>query len=302
MLNYCGILNGVHRRCFVRKIIIDKEYLEEMYCNRGMTLLQIANDLGVSRQTVSNKMGELGITIKNTAFIRANKSKPKLVKITNYRSRNEFQKAYSKLKSLDLVAKHFNIDLKTASNWKKRHNIQTIRQFSNVGKYLRNHNKPYMDKKWLEEMYSKYSWEDLGKILNCSPTTLSKWGRKFRIKTRTVSEQWSLKSKNGGYGVVKENIGFDLQLYKKTYAVGRNNVRIPSRLKNYIISLYGKCECCGYSEVLDLHHIDGDHNNNEPSNHGVLCPNCHAKIHRLGIPFSDLVPNHISWDFLIDNE
>ena len=284
----------------MRKIIIDKEYLEEMYCNRGMTLLQIACDLGVSRQTVSNKMKEFGITIKNSEYIRANKPKPKLVKVTGYKSKKEFQKVYTELKSLDLVAKHFNIDLKTASNWKKRHNIPTIRQTSNVGKYLRNHDKPYMDKKWLEDMYSKYSWEDLGKMLNCSPTTLSKWGKKFGIKTRTTSEQWDLKSKNGGHNIVKEDVGFDLQLYKETYVL-RDTVRIPKGLKNYIISLYGKCECCGYDEVLDLHHIDEDHNNNDPSNHGVLCPNCHAKIHRLGIPFNELVPNHINWESLVSS-
>lgn len=284
----------------MRKIIIDKEYLEEMYCNRGMTLLQIACDLGVSRQTVSNKMKEFGITIKNSEYIRANKPKPKLVKVTGYKSKNEFQKVYTELKSLDLVAKHFNIDLKTASNWKKRHNIPTIRQTSNAGKYLRNHDKPYMDKKWLEDMYSKYSWEDLGKMLNCSPTTLSKWGKKFGIKTRTTSEQWDLKSKNGGHNIVKEDVGFDLQLYKETYVL-RDTVRIPKGLRNYIISLYGKCECCGYDEVLDLHHIDENHNNNDPSNHGVLCPNCHAKIHRLGIPFSELVPNHINWESLVNS-
>lgn len=284
----------------MRKIIIDKEYLEEMYCNRGMTLLQIACDLGVSRQTVSNKMKEFGITIKNSEYIRANKPKPKLVKVTGYKSKNEFQKVYTELKSLDLVAKHFNIDLKTASNWKKRHNIPTIRQTSNVGKYLRNHDKPYMDKKWLEDMYSKYSWEDLGKMLNCSPTTLSKWGKKFGIKTRTASEQWDLKSKNGGHNIVKEDVRFDLQLYKETYVL-RDTVRIPKGLRNYIISLYGKCECCGYDEVLDLHHIDENHNNNDPSNHGVLCPNCHAKIHRLGIPFSELVPNHINWESLVNS-
>ena len=28
--------------------------------------------------------------------------------------------------------------------------------------------------------------------------------------------------------------------------------------------------------VLELHHIDNNHNNNELSNLEVLCPNCHA--------------------------
>lgn len=284
----------------MRKIIIDKEYLEEMYVNRGKTLLEIACDLGVSRQTISNKMKEFGLTVKNSDYIRSNKPKQKLKKVTGYKSKNEFQKAYSELKSLDLVAKHFNIDLKTASNWKQRHNIATIRQTSNVGKYLRNHDKPYMNKEWLEEMYAKYSLEDLAKMLNCSPSTLGKWCKKFNIQTRSVSEQWDLKSKSGGHNVYKEDVGFDLQLYKQTYVL-RDTVRLPKGLKNYIISLYGSCECCGYDEVLDLHHIDEDHNNNDPANHGVLCPNCHAKIHRLGIPFHQLVPNHIVWSDILED-
>ena len=285
----------------MRKIIIDKEYLEEMYNNRGMTLLQIACDLGVSRQTISNKMQEFGITIKNSDYIKAHKKpiKKKLKKVCKWRDREDFQKVYSELKSLDLVAKHYGINLTTASDWKQRHHIETIKSYSYVGRKQLVIDKPYANKEWLEEMYSKYSLEDLAKMLNCSPSTLGKWCKKFNIKTRTISEQWDLKSKNGS-NIVKDS-GFDLQLYKQTYAIGRNNVSIPKTLKQYIISLYGKCECCGYDEVLDLHHIDENHNNNDPSNHGVLCPNCHAKIHRLGISFNELVPNHVNWETLIDS-
>lgn len=43
-----------------------------------------------------------------------------------------------------------------------------------------------------------------------------------------------------------------------------------------------KCEICGISEwygkklVLELHHIDGNHNNNNLDNLMLLCPNCHS--------------------------
>jgi hypothetical protein len=42
------------------------------------------------------------------------------------------------------------------------------------------------------------------------------------------------------------------------------------------------CEICGVSEwfgvklPLELHHKDGNHHNNELSNLGILCPNCHS--------------------------
>ena len=43
-----------------------------------------------------------------------------------------------------------------------------------------------------------------------------------------------------------------------------------------------KCERCGISEwfgqriPIELHHIDGDHNNNKLENLIFLCPNCHS--------------------------
>lgn len=283
----------------MRKLDIDKDYLVEMYCTRGMTLLEIACDLGVSRQTVSNKLQEFGIEIKNAKYIQAHKKPPKkkLKKVCKWRDKEDFQRVYSELKSLDLVARHYGINLTTASDWKLRHGIETIKSYSYKGRKQLVVDKPYANKEWLEKMYAEYSLEDLAKMLNCSPSTLGKWCKKFGIKTRSIEEQWELKAKYGNK-VVKSS-EFDLQLYKKTYGVGRRE-KLPKTLKNFIVSLYGKCECCGYDEVLDLHHIDGDHNNNDPANHGVICPNCHAKIHRLGISFSELVPEHTVWTELLD--
>lgn len=285
----------------MRKIRIPKDLLYELYEVKGLTLQQIADEFGVNRQTISNKLKEYGICVRNSEYIRLHNKKPKkkLKKIPRYRNPKVFEEVYKELKSLDLVAEHFNIDIKTAFTWKKRHGIETIKEYSQKGRKQLVVDKPYANKEWLEEMYSQYSLEELGRMLNCCPSTIGKWCKKFGIKTRTIKEQWELKPKTGNK--VLKDVGFDLQLYKKTYGVGRNNVRLPKSLKNFIVNLYGKCECCGYSEVLDLHHIDEDHNNNDPSNHGVLCPNCHAKIHRLGISFNDLVPEHTVWTELINN-
>ncbi len=55
-------------------------------------------------------------------------------------------------------------------------------------------------------------------------------------------------------------------------------------LKSYLIKTRGHtCSCCGTSEwmnqpiPLELEHIDGDSQNNYPSNVTLLCPNCHAQ-------------------------
>lgn len=42
-----------------------------------------------------------------------------------------------------------------------------------------------------------------------------------------------------------------------------------------------KCACCGWDEdkrILEVHHIDGDRNNNKIDNLIILCPTCHRKI------------------------
>ena len=51
-----------------------------------------------------------------------------------------------------------------------------------------------------------------------------------------------------------------------------------------------ECEMCGYQPLfkrtLDIHHRDGDHHNNDPTNRMTLCANCHreleASIHEIG--------------------
>jgi Zn finger protein HypA/HybF involved in hydrogenase expression len=58
-----------------------------------------------------------------------------------------------------------------------------------------------------------------------------------------------------------------------------NKVRIKLLKEGY---KEHKCESCDLSEwlgnpiPLELHHKDGDRNNNNLDNYELLCPNCHA--------------------------
>ena len=38
-----------------------------------------------------------------------------------------------------------------------------------------------------------------------------------------------------------------------------------------------KCELCGYSESIELHHVNGNPTDNRIENLQILCPNCHSK-------------------------
>jgi predicted nucleic acid-binding Zn ribbon protein len=44
-----------------------------------------------------------------------------------------------------------------------------------------------------------------------------------------------------------------------------------------------RCERCGYGkkEILNVHHKDRNHGNNDIGNLELLCPNCHAEEHYL---------------------
>lgn len=78
-----------------------------------------------------------------------------------------------------------------------------------------------------------------------------------------------------GQGWNKANYNYDL--------FAKDTPRKPRNMINALIALRGqKCERCGLTEWLDqpikveVHHIDGDGNNNELTNLQLLCPNCHS--------------------------
>lgn len=49
-----------------------------------------------------------------------------------------------------------------------------------------------------------------------------------------------------------------------------------------LVQLPNICDSCGIDDidVLQVHHIDEDRNNNEIENLRILCANCHVKLHK----------------------
>ena len=69
------------------------------------------------------------------------------------------------------------------------------------------------------------------------------------------------------------------------YKLNGNNTT-PNFIREYLFEKNNyKCEVCGYEgyniktgkTILQIHHKDGNSNNNIPENLQVICPNCHAK-------------------------
>ena len=50
-----------------------------------------------------------------------------------------------------------------------------------------------------------------------------------------------------------------------------------------------KCLVCGYTDLVDLHHKDCNHSNNNLNNLIGLCPNHHFLIHRKGKTLEELL-------------
>lgn len=62
---------------------------------------------------------------------------------------------------------------------------------------------------------------------------------------------------------------------------GYSTAHHSSRMLAYIIlEKEYKCERCGSTRNVDVHHKDGNFSNNTPENLVVLCRSCHAKEHQ----------------------
>lgn len=60
-----------------------------------------------------------------------------------------------------------------------------------------------------------------------------------------------------------------------------SNSHSTARKANELILHRIKCEICGSTKNLDIHHKDRDYTNNNLDNLQCLCRSCHNKIHRV---------------------
>lgn len=72
---------------------------------------------------------------------------------------------------------------------------------------------------------------------------------------------------------------------------GTNGYNCSAPVRNYLLQKYNyKCQLCGWGEInpftnkvpLQIHHIDGNSENNIEENLQVLCPNCHSLTENFG--------------------
>lgn len=121
---------------------------------------------------------------------------------------------------------------------------------------------------WINEGQSKAY---MARELDCNPKTINPILEKLGL---TYSGNQS------GKGISKPKLKLTLEEYLiSSKDIQSNKVRIKLLDEGYKLH---KCEKCGLTEwlgqpiPLELHHKDGNRNNNTLENYELLCPNCHA--------------------------
>lgn len=122
---------------------------------------------------------------------------------------------------------------------------------------------------WISEQRSKaYMCEQL----HCKQETLNRYLQKMGIEYAGQQIRYNQIPKN------KKTVEEYLATAKDIKSSTLKYKMLEEGIKEY------KCEYCGRTEwnglpiPLELHHIDGNHYDNDLSNLMIVCPNCHAQL------------------------
>ena len=139
----------------------------------------------------------------------------------------------------------------------------------------------YSDEQFIDIVKNSLSIAQVCKKLNIKPIggnyrTIKNKIKKLNLDTSHFTGQAWNKGKK--YRLFSKSISLDNILKENS---PYNSYRLKQRLLDAGLKKY-ICECCGNEKWLDkpikleLHHINGDCNDNRLENIQLLCPNCHA--------------------------
>ena len=160
----------------------------------------------------------------------------------------------------------------------------------------------------------KLSYEEIGRMYNCSGTNIKKVmiRRDVELPVRSKNSGKEPANKGTGKKYYCSNCGKELvntkntkhkycsnscqqeheyklwiEKYKQDNSIAKSSKwgQIPNQLRRYIFEKFeNKCCLCGWSEInpytntlpLEIDHIDGNSENNSEDNLRLICPNCHS--------------------------
>lgn len=156
----------------------------------------------------------------------------------------------------------------------------------------------YKNRDWLyyQNITLNKTFVQISKDFGYNVSTLKKWARKFNIPkkgTGYFNEGRSPWNK----GLNEEDdprVKIQAEALRTYHCDGRHDgetIILKDDTKVYQKHMLDKCECCGTTENLEVHHKDKDRENNDPSNLLTVCESCHQRIHNMSleIPYEDKI-------------
>jgi len=247
------------------RIDLDPERVKHLR-KQGMTCLQIAKNLGVSKYKVWTFMVSSGIERHPTS-------------IWNSLDHDRILHLYEKCHSAEQVAQKIGVTRPT---------IVRVLKFHKATIYGPTQYPELQDPAWLREQYKTLATSDIATKLGCTQSVVVASFQKFGIPLRSRSEAVRLTFKQGrvaqGKGKFRPDIsgplnhnwqgGIAKYPYPRTFS---------AELRREIRARDGQiCQICCVQQKdckarLSVHRVDYDKHNNVPENLTTLCIPCHVR-------------------------
>jgi transposase-like protein len=160
----------------------DSDWLYEQYIEQERSTYDIADELGVNRNTVSSWLDRHDIEKRGDTDAFGKKA------VDELKDRDWLYQQYGEReRSTYDIADELNVVKTTVCEWMRRHDIE----FRSPSQRVSDGDiTPLTDEKWLREQYEEKqrSKTDIAEELNLSVTAVSSWIQKHEIDARSVSE------------------------------------------------------------------------------------------------------------------
>lgn len=226
----------------------------------------------------------------------------------------------SKIKNVFFIGEKPCIEIKTKLGYSIKctydHELLTPKGYIKAGElnvdddiYVNGTTELYTNRDWLymQNITLNKTFVKIAEEFGFNANTLKKWARKLKIPKKGTG-YFHLGRTPWNKGIQDER---QVNALKQYHHCGRRNDKILKYdTKRYFKYKKENCEICGCVTDLEVHHIDKNHENNDPENLMTLCESCHQLVHSQNlqtiyadriISITDVGPQEV-YDIEMDSE